>query len=83
MCAQCGQEYYTDASSLEEALEHPGLSVSVNRKGDVCGILKMGEVSSGVHKLDHSATRQMIEVAQQKARELHVALDAYIPSDQL
>jgi exosome complex RNA-binding protein Rrp42 (RNase PH superfamily) len=63
-----------DASSVEESLEHPGLSVAVNRKGEVCGFLK-----TGVSGMDPSAQMQMIEVGQQQARKLHAAIDAAMP----
>mmetsp|Transcript_34590 Transcript_34590/g.58096 ORF Transcript_34590/g.58096 Transcript_34590/m.58096 type:complete len:290 (+) Transcript_34590:171-1040(+) len=62
--------YYADANAQEEALQHPGLSVAVNSNGTLCGLLKCGATG-----LDPSVTREMMEVAQKMALDLHKSLD--------
>mmetsp|Transcript_28412 Transcript_28412/g.54149 ORF Transcript_28412/g.54149 Transcript_28412/m.54149 type:complete len:285 (-) Transcript_28412:769-1623(-) len=67
---QCGRHYYVDATSDEEALTHPGMSISVNSKGEVCGMLK-----TGAGGIDPSAIREIVEVAQRLGKEIHEAVD--------
>lgn len=70
---QCGKEYYVDATSSEEALMHPGMSVAVNSKGLVCGMLK-----TGVGGVAPSTLQQMIAHAQTLACTLHTQIDRQI-----
>uniref|UniRef100_A0A7S0R1V8 Ribosomal RNA-processing protein 42 n=1 Tax=Pyramimonas obovata TaxID=1411642 RepID=A0A7S0R1V8_9CHLO len=74
---QCNRHYYLDVNAQEEALDHPGLSVSLNASGTIVGLLKCGGAG-----LDPSVMREMMEVAQKIGRELHKAVDSYQPAQE-
>jgi exosome complex RNA-binding protein Rrp42 (RNase PH superfamily) len=73
---QSGQSYFVDATGAEESLAQPGLSVAVNAKGEVCGVVKVGRSS-----LDAATLHEMLQVSQRLATQLHAAVDAHVAID--
>mmetsp|Transcript_25557 Transcript_25557/g.35262 ORF Transcript_25557/g.35262 Transcript_25557/m.35262 type:complete len:290 (+) Transcript_25557:239-1108(+) len=69
---QFGRQYFVDASAQEESLAHPALSVAVNGKGEICALLK-----GGVSGMDPSILKQMMEVGQSLALQMHQVLDEH------
>jgi len=44
-CVQIGNFFIVDATAEEEACATASLGICINRKGEVCGMLKMGHGS--------------------------------------
>ncbi|KAJ4827341.1 hypothetical protein Tsubulata_003297 [Turnera subulata] len=68
-----GRHYIVDATSDEESQMTTAVSISINRKGHICGLTKRG--SSG---LDSSIISDMISVAQHISVQLFDKLDTQI-----
>ncbi|CAI0378018.1 unnamed protein product [Linum tenue] len=70
---QVGRHYIVDATSEEESHMSSAVSISVNRKGHVCGLTKRGGEG-----LDPSVVSDMISVAQHLSELLMSRLDSEI-----
>ncbi|CAN1121088.1 Exosome complex exonuclease RRP42 [Linum perenne] len=68
-----GGHYIVDATSEEESQMSSAVSVSISRKGHICGLTKRG--SAG---LDSSAISEIISVAQCSSKQLMIKLDSEI-----
>ncbi|CAI0559223.1 unnamed protein product [Linum tenue] len=70
---QVGRHYIVDATSEEESHMSSAVSISVNRKGHICGLTKRGGEG-----LDPSVVSDMISVAQHLSELLMSRLDSEI-----
>ncbi|CAN1196676.1 Exosome complex component RRP42 [Linum perenne] len=68
-----GRHYIVDATSEEESQMSSAVSISVNRKGHICGLTKRGGAS-----LDPSVISDMVSVAQHLSEQLIIKLDSEI-----
>jgi len=68
-----GRHYIVDATSEEESQMSSAVSVSISRKGQICGLSKRG--SAG---LDPSVISDMISVARHISEQLINKLDSEI-----
>ncbi|MBA0697237.1 hypothetical protein Gohar_019876, partial [Gossypium harknessii] len=68
-----GRHYIVDATSEEESQMSSAVSISVNRKGHICGLTKRGGVG-----LDPSIILDMISVAKHVSEQLINKLDSEI-----
>nr|KJB74749.1 hypothetical protein B456_012G005700 [Gossypium raimondii] len=68
-----GRHYIVDATSEEESQMSSAVSISVNRKGHICGLMKRGGVG-----LDPSIILDMISVAKHVSEQLINKLDSEI-----
>jgi len=68
-----GRHYIVDATSEEESQMNSAVSISVNRKGHICGLTKRGGAG-----LDHSIILDMISVAKHVSEQLMNKLDSEI-----
>ncbi|CAH2068782.1 unnamed protein product [Thlaspi arvense] len=68
-----GKHYIVDATSEEESQMSSAVSVSVNRKGHICGLIKRGGTG-----LDPSVILDMISVAKHVSEQLFDKLDSEI-----
>ncbi|XP_065876525.1 uncharacterized protein [Euphorbia lathyris] len=68
-----GRHYIVDATSEEESQMSSAVSISVNRKGHVCGLTKRGGAG-----IDPSVISDMISVAQHISEQLINKLDSEI-----
>ncbi|XP_045820658.1 exosome complex component RRP42-like [Trifolium pratense] len=70
-----GREYIVDATPEEESQMSSAISISVNKKGHICGITKRGGAG-----LDPSVILDMVSVAQYVSGKLMNKLDSEIAS---
>lgn len=70
---QVGKHYIVDATAEEESQMSSAVSMSINRKGHVCGLTKRGGTG-----LDPSIILDMISVAKHLSEELMNKLDSEI-----
>ncbi|KAK2399562.1 exosome complex component RRP42 [Trifolium repens] len=70
-----GRHYIVDATPEEESQMSSAVSISVNRKGHICGITKRGGAG-----LDPSVVLDMVSVAKYVSEELMNKLDSEIAS---
>ncbi|OAY71227.1 Exosome complex component RRP42 [Ananas comosus] len=68
-----GKHYIVDATAEEESQMSSAVSVSVNRNGQICGLIKRGGTG-----LDPSVILDMISVAKHVSKELISMLDSEI-----
>ncbi|OAY70071.1 Exosome complex component RRP42 [Ananas comosus] len=68
-----GRHYIVDATSEEESQMSSAISVSVNRRGQICGLTKRGGAG-----LDPSVVLDMISVANSVSQQLITVLDSEI-----
>lgn len=68
-----GRHYIVDATSEEESQMSSAVSVSINRKGLICGLSKRGGAG-----LDPSVILDMISVAKHVSEQLIDRLDSEI-----
>ncbi|KAK9929126.1 hypothetical protein M0R45_026234 [Rubus argutus] len=68
-----GRHYIVDATSEEESQMSSAVSISVNRRGNICGLTKRGGAG-----LDSSVILDMISVAQSISEQLINTLDSQI-----
>lgn len=71
--SQVGKHYIVDATSDEESQMSSAVSISINKQGHVCGMIKRGGLG-----LDPSIILDMISVANYVSRELIEKLDSEI-----
>lgn len=68
-----GRHYIVDATSEEESQMNSAVSISINRKGHICGLTKRGGAG-----LDPSVILDMISVAKHVSEQLMIKLDSEI-----
>ncbi|CAN1778594.1 Exosome complex component RRP42 [Linum perenne] len=68
-----GRHYIVDATSEEESQMSSAVSISINRKGHICGLTKRGGAG-----LDPSVISDMVSVAQHLSEQLIIKLDSEI-----
>ncbi|KAF6153733.1 hypothetical protein GIB67_000966 [Kingdonia uniflora] len=68
-----GQYYIVDATSEEESQMSSAISVSINRRGHICGLTKRGGAG-----LDPSVILDMVSVAKRLSEQLMIRLDSEI-----
>ncbi|KAM7251399.1 hypothetical protein ACFE04_023282 [Oxalis oulophora] len=68
-----GKHYIVDATSEEESQMSSAVSISINRQGHICGLIKRGGAG-----LDPSVILDMISVAKHVSEQLFIKLDAEI-----
>lgn len=68
-----GRHYIVDATTEEESQMSSAISISVNRKGHICGLTKRGGAG-----LDPSIVLDMISVAKHVSEQLMNKLDSEI-----
>ncbi|CAN1300259.1 Exosome complex exonuclease RRP42 [Linum perenne] len=72
-----GRHYIVDATSEEESQMSSAVSISINRKGHICGLTKRGGAG-----LDPSVISDMVSVAQHLSEQLIIKLDSEISADE-
>ncbi|CAN1300250.1 Exosome complex component RRP42 [Linum perenne] len=72
-----GRHYIVDATSEEESQMSSPVSISINRKGHICGLTKRGGAG-----LDPSVISDMVSVAQHLSEQLIIKLDSEISADE-